>query len=99
MTPNGWFFIGCVYQYGKPSKQNGSPHLTVSFSRRSARVDGGVCTPGDVSMTADDTPTDTTSTVRKDLDDCDRTAGSTVEHYSAADIAAACHAEEGQSHE
>ncbi len=50
-------------------------------------------------MTADDTPTDTTSTVRKDLDDCDRTNGSTVEHYSADNIAAACHAEEGQNHE
>ena len=50
-------------------------------------------------MTADNTPTDTTSTVRKDLDDCDRTRGFTVEHYSSEDVARACHAEEGQQHE
>jgi hypothetical protein len=37
--------------------------------------------------------------VRKDLDDADRTDGFTVGHYSHDEVAAACHASEGASHE
>lgn len=43
----------------------------------------------------DETTTDA-STVRKDLDDADRTDGYSVEHYSHEQVAEACHAEEGQ---
>lgn len=51
--------------------------------------------------TMSNSPSDSTneSTVRKDLDDADRTDGFTVEHYSSDDVARACHAEEGQNHE
>jgi hypothetical protein len=51
-------------------------------------------------MTPTDTQTtDTERTVRKDLDDADRTAGFSVEHYSSGEVARACHAEEGRSHD
>lgn len=39
------------------------------------------------------------STVRKDLDEIDETDGDDEGHYSREDVAEACHAEEGQSHE
>lgn len=38
-------------------------------------------------------------TVRKDLDDLDRTHGYRTGHHSREDVAAACHATEGQDHE
>ena len=50
-------------------------------------------------MTERNTADTDESIVRKDLDDCDRTDGFTVEHYSREDVAAACHANGGQSHE
>lgn len=36
---------------------------------------------------------------RKELDEIDRTAGHRTGHYSREDVAAACHATEGQDHE
>lgn len=45
-----------------------------------------------------DTPDDR-STVRKDLEDADRTDGHRTGHYSREDVLTACHATEGASHE
>jgi hypothetical protein len=46
---------------------------------------------------------DTNSTndrrIAKDLDDLDRTSGFKHEHYSRANVLAACGAQEGDSHE
>ena len=50
-------------------------------------------------MNANTDSHDDDSTVRKDLDDADRTAGFSVEHYSSGEVARACHAEEGRSHD
>jgi len=50
-------------------------------------------------MTDDTQSTDDRSTVRKDLDDVDRTDGFRTGHYSREGVAEACHAEEGQDHE
>jgi len=50
-------------------------------------------------MTDNTQSTDDRSTVRKDLDDVDRTDGFRTGHYSREDVAEACHAEEGQGHE
>lgn len=43
--------------------------------------------------------TDDSSTVKKDLDDADRTDGSRTGHYSREEILAACHATAGGDHE
>jgi hypothetical protein len=50
-------------------------------------------------MKNENPPIETERKVRKDLDDADRTAGFAVEHYSSRDVAQACHAEGGRSHE
>jgi hypothetical protein len=42
---------------------------------------------------------ESTVRIRKDLDELDRTDGRRYDHYSAADVAEACHATEGQDHE
>lgn len=50
-------------------------------------------------MTDDNSAAATESIVRKDLDDADRTDEFAAGHYSSAEVAAMCHATEGQQHE
>lgn len=57
-------------------------------------LDNYTQTPEQMNAISDDD-----GTVRKDLDDADRTNGFTVGHYSHDEVAAACHASEGASHE
>jgi len=54
---------------------------------------------GRSNMNDDNHTTDDRSTVRKDLDDLDRTHGHRTGHYSREDVAAACHATAGGDHE
>lgn len=50
-------------------------------------------------MSDDNSAAKTESIVRKDLDDADRTDEFAAGHYSSAEVAAMCHATEGQQHE